>query len=542
MPRSAPIFLVLAIVVASCSQFVERQPESTPTPLPTAAEANRPVVQARKGSITETLRGNGRVQALNEATMYFKQSGRLKRLYVELNQKVKKGDKLAELDLGDLGTQIAQARIKLDIAQLGLEQSIKKADQADPNVRKSAANLQQAEATRAQAVAVLQKLQTGTTQADVQAAEAAVTAAQAAVDKARADLASLTQPRNQADVAAAKAAVDKTQSVLQQAQAAYDKIASRADAAARPEAVALQQANADYQAALARYKLTTTGPRPEEVAAAQQAVQSAQAALDGAVARRDQVKAGPQTTDLGSAQAAVTAAAAAVDAARADYEAKVIAAGNSTANFDVQAAQKSVELAGVEVKRLQAQLEDGVLVAPFDGVITSTNGREGDLVAAYNPIAVVSDPSKLIVAIDLNAPDLPKAAIGQSATIATDAFKGQTFQSQVIALPSVAAGVSATNQVPGKPSVASTTVKLSFDPPGPVDLGSLANVTIVTQKHDDAVLVPIQAIKKAGGRTFVQVATGPGKKREVDVQIGIQTDQDVEILKGIKEGTPVITG
>ncbi len=524
MPRSAPIFLVLAIVVASCSQFVERQPESTPTPLPTAAEANRPVVQARKGSITETLRGNGRVQALNEATMYFKQSGRLKRLYVELNQKVKKGDKLAELDLGDLGTQIAQARIKLDIAQLGLEQAIKKADQADPNVRKSAANLQQAEATRAQAVAVLQKLQTGTTQADVQAAEAAVTAAQAAVDKARADLASLTQPRNQADVAAAKAAVDKTQSVLQQAQAAYDKIASRADAAARPEAVALQQANADYQAALARYKLTTTGPRPEEVAAAQQAVQSAQAALDGAVARRDQVKAGPQTTDLGSAQAAVTAAAAAVDAARADYEAKVIAAGNSTANFDVQAAQKSVELAGVEVKRLQAQLEDGVLVAPF------------------NPIAVVSDPSKLIVAIDLNAPDLPKAAIGQSATIATDAFKGQTFQSQVIALPSVAAGVSATNQVPGKPSVASTTVKLSFDPPGPVDLGSLANVTIVTQKHDDAIIVPIQAIKKAGGRTFVQVATGPGKKREVDVQIGIQTDQDVEILKGIKEGTPVITG
>jgi macrolide-specific efflux system membrane fusion protein len=220
----------------------------------------------------------------------------------------------------------------------------------------------------------------------------------------------------------------------------------------------------------------------------------------------------------------------------------VIAAGNSTANFDVQAAQKSVELAGVEVKRLQAQLEDGVLVAPFDGVITSTNGREGDLVTAYSPIAVVSDPSKLIVAIDLNAPDLPKAAIGQRATITTDAFKGQTFQSQVIALPSVAAGVSATNQVPGKPSVASTTVKLSFDPPGPVDLGSLANVTIVTQKHDDAIIVPIQAIKKAGGRTFVQVATGPGKKREVDVQVGIQTDQDVEILKGIKEGTPVITG
>jgi hypothetical protein len=64
----------------------------------------------------------------------------------------------------------------------------------------------------------------------------------------------------------------------------------------------------------------------------------------------------------------------------------------------------------------------------------------------------------------------------------------------------------------------------------------------VTQKHDDAVIVPNQAIKKAGGRTFVQVATGPGKKRDVDVQIGIVAEQETEILKGIKEGTPVVLG
>src|SRR5262249_97217 len=134
-----------------------------------------------------------------------------------------------------------------------------------------------------------------------------------------------------------------------------------------------------------------------------------------------------------------------------------------------------------------------------------------------------------------------QAAVGQPATITVDAFKGQRFDSKVIALPSVAAGISATAAVPGKPSVASTTVKLSFDPPGPVDLGALANVTIVTQKHDDAVIVPNQAIRKAGGRTFVQVQTGPGRKREVDGQIGIVTDQETELLKGIKEGTPVIS-
>jgi macrolide-specific efflux system membrane fusion protein len=137
---------------------------------------------------------------------------------------------------------------------------------------------------------------------------------------------------------------------------------------------------------------------------------------------------------------------------------------------------------------------------------------------------------------------MPKAAVGQAATVTLDAYKGQRLDAKVVALPSVASGISPSAAVPGKPSPASTTVKLSFTPPGPVDLGALAAVTIVTQKHDDAVIVPNQAIKKAGGRTYVQVSTGPGKKRDVDVQIGIVSDQETEIVKGIKEGTPVVVG
>lgn len=538
------VVVVAFVLLSACGWLVapQQNAEATPTPLPTPMEQTKPVVLARKGSITEVLKGNGRVQAVNETTLYFKQGGRLKRLYAELNQKVKKGDKIAELDTPDLATQIAQARIKLDIAQLGLEQAIKKASLADPNVRTSAARVQTAEASRAQAVAVLQKLQSGATQADLQAADAAVAAAQAQVEKSNAELAALKRPKSGDETGAARAALDKAQAVLQQAQANYDKIASRPDAAGRPEAVALQQATTDYRAAEARYQLATSGPRPEEVTAAERAVESARAALDGAVARREQVKAGPQTTDLSSAQAAVAAASANVDAARADYEAKLVAAGNSTANFDVQSAQKAVEIAGIEVKRLEEQLGGSQLIAPYDGIVTSTSGREGDLVNAYAPVAVVADPTQLLIAMDLNAPDLPKAAVGQAATVTLDAYKGQRLEAKVVALPSVAAGISPSASIPGKPSAASTTVKMSFVPPGPVDLGALASVTIVTQKHDDAIIVPNNAIKKAGGRTFVQVATGPGRKREVDVQIGIVADQETEILKGIKEGTPVLVG
>jgi multidrug resistance efflux pump len=531
--------LVLASMACTPPRLVEDP--ATPTPLPTPAEASKPIVAAKKGTITEVVRGNGRIASTREVTLYFEQGGRLKRLKAELNQKVKKDDVLAELDTGDLSQKVEQSRINLEIAQIGLQRAIANADAGNPDVKTAAAVIVQAEASRAQAVAQLSRVRTGSTEADMRAAEAGISAAQAAVEKAQADVAKLQAPRSPDDVAAARGVLEKAQAVVAQAQANYDKIASRPDAAGRPEAVALQQATADLVAAQARYQLATAPAKPEDVRAAQEGVSSAQGALQSAVARRDQLASGPLPVDVSSASANVASATAQVDAARAAFEAKQTAAAVGQADFDVQVAQKNVEIASVGLRSLEEQLSRGVVRAPFDGMVTSTSGREGDLVAPFAPVAVVSDPTSVWVAVDFNAQDQGKIAIGQPATVTTDAFKGQRFDSKVVGLPSVAAGLP-TNPSTGQPQgpvAKSTTV--DFKPPGPVDLGTLANVTITTQRKDDAVIVPNLAVRKAGGRTFVQVDAGGGRKREVDVQIGIVTDQETEIVRGIKDGTRVVS-
>jgi macrolide-specific efflux system membrane fusion protein len=537
----AVVLAALIAVSAACTspRLVEEPP--TPTPLPTPAEATKPIFAAKRGVITESVKGNGRVAPTREATLYFEQGGRLRRLRAELNQKVKAGDLLAELETGDLGQKVEQARINLDIAQLGLQRAIANAGAGNPEVKTSAAKIVQAEAARSQAVASLERARTGSTESDLRAADAGIAAGRAAVEKAQAELTKLTAPRSPDEVAAARAAVDKAQSVVQGAQAAYDKIASRPDAAGRPEAVALQAATTDLVAAQARYQIATQPARPEDVRAAQEGVKGAQSALEGAIARRDQLAAGPLPIDVNSAEVNVAAAAAAVDAARADFEAKSTAAAVGQADFDVQVAQKNVEIASVSVRSLEEQLSRAVLKAPFDGVVTSTSGREGDEVKAFAPVAVVADPSAVWITVDFPAPDQSKIAVGQAAVVTLDAFKGQRFDSKVLGLPSVAAGLSSSTSAtqPQGPVAKSTIVE--FKPPGPVDLGALANVTITTQRKEDVVIVPNQAVRKAGGRTFVQVDAGGGRKREVDVQIGIVTEQETEIVRGIKEGTRVVS-
>lgn len=523
--------MTFLLLTSACTTLVEEEP--TPTPLPTPAESNKPVFTASRGSITETVRGLGRVAATDEATLYFKQSGRMKRLHVEIGQKITAGALLAELETGTLGTQIAQGRINLEVAQIGLQRATEKANTVDPSIKQASARVTQAEAARAQAAAQLQKVQAGATAADIQATDAAVSAAQAAVDKAQADLTRLTTPKSPDDLAAARATLDKAQATLQQAQAAYDRVASRPDAAGTAQAVALQQATADFEAARARLNLAGQAARPEDVSAAEKGVQSARAALQSALARANQTRSGAAPADLGNAQASLAVAEANLEAARADYDAKVTAAGLATSNFDVQIARKQVELAEVSLKTLEEQMADSQLKAPFEGLVTSTSGREGDIVNAYTPVVVMANPRSILVALEANAQDLSKIALGQTAVITVDAFKGQSFPSKVIGLPNASAGP--------QPQALARTVKLQFTPPGPVDLGALANVTITTQKKDDVLVIPNQALRRFGGRKYVQVLAENGRKREVDVETGIQTDTEVEVIKGIREGVRVVS-
>src|SRR5512146_1880783 len=117
--------LALLTLLPSCVELAEDQP--TPTPIPTPSESNKPTYEVKKGTIVQTVKALGRVAASQEATLFFKQAGRMRRVYVDTNQKVKAGDVLAELETGNLRTQIDQAKINLDIAQIRLAQAEDKA-------------------------------------------------------------------------------------------------------------------------------------------------------------------------------------------------------------------------------------------------------------------------------------------------------------------------------------------------------------------------------------------------------------------------------
>jgi multidrug efflux pump subunit AcrA (membrane-fusion protein) len=70
-------------------------------------------------------------------------------------------------------------------------------------------------------------------------------------------------------------------------------------------------------------------------------------------------------------------------------------------------------------------------------------------------------------------------------------------------------------------------------------LGDKVTVVIQLASKQDVVWLPPDAIRNAGGRTFVIINSESGPKR-VDVELGLQTRDMVEILSGLDEGQVVV--
>jgi macrolide-specific efflux system membrane fusion protein len=76
--------------------------------------------------------------------------------------------------------------------------------------------------------------------------------------------------------------------------------------------------------------------------------------------------------------------------------------------------------------------------------------------------------------------------------------------------------------------------------PEAVTRGTQLSVAVITERKENAIVIPLAALRSITGRNYVQVVDDKGNKREVDVEIGQKTSTQVEIIKGLTPGQKVV--
>lgn len=194
-----------------------------------------------------------------------------------------------------------------------------------------------------------------------------------------------------------------------------------------------------------------------------------------------------------------------------------------------------MESAQIQLRSLQTQLANSKLIAASDGIVTFIEPiKPGEDVAAYKQLVTLSDPKQMkLIYTASGQNDLAGVEINMpvDVKIKDKMFKGKVVQTPLSASPSDNKTVQDKNNksliidVPGLPS--------------DVTIGNQADITIVTEKRDQVVVIPRAGLRNYMGRDYVQVLDGESRK-EIDVEKGIVAATEVEIRKGITEGQKII--
>jgi RND family efflux transporter MFP subunit len=192
------------------------------------------------------------------------------------------------------------------------------------------------------------------------------------------------------------------------------------------------------------------------------------------------------------------------------------------------------------VKRLEDQLADARITAPFDGQILSLSISDGRMVEGYRAVVIIADPSELEVSADPLDRELRDLHEGMACTAVLVSQPGEEIPGQIRRLPYPYGGGGRSEGVEAEDQDRSTriTLEMSADEAG-YERGDLVRITVVLERKEDVLWLPPQAIRTFEGRKFVVVQEGEGQLR-VDVKVGIESEDRVEIEEGLTEGQIVI--
>lgn len=374
-------------------------------------------------------------------------------------------------------------------------------------------------------------------------------------------LAQIDDPDARTAVRNARASLEGASARLRQAEAQH--LAQQAQDAAQ-----FRQAEAALAAAQARLHQLLAGPRPEEVAQAEQAVQAAQADLDfaqrnfersqqlfrdgfiaqqqldqadaqlrsalaqhrSATERLKQLRSGPTADQVAEVRAGVRQAEATLEQTRAR------ALDDPVRQQDIAAARAQADLARISLASAQARLADTRIRAPVAGIVVRRSVEVGQSVigssAGSTLVLTVAVDRPVLAKVMVDEGDIARIRPGLQVEIGADGLPGEKFTGVVLAVSPNAQAVNNVIQY-------EVTVRVE-DPQHHLRFGMTIEAEFILTRREGVLLVPREAVRGEAPKAVMIVQ----EERLIPrlVQVGGTDGRMVEITAGVREGEIVYLG
>ncbi len=214
------------------------------------------------------------------------------------------------------------------------------------------------------------------------------------------------------------------------------------------------------------------------------------------------------------------------------------------AAYDYDSAESSLS-------KTESDLAETVITAPMDGIVVGEPKSAGTMAVQGNSnptvIMTIADLSKKQIIAKVDETDIGSVKVGQKATFTVDTFTDRTFTATVSKISqtdvtnswNINSTSNSSSSSSSSASVIYYYVVLDVDDPDGVLLPAMtARVEIITDEKENAMVVPISALKTDSTGSYVMVANGKEQEKRY-VSTGIYSDEYVEILDGLSDGDKI---
>lgn len=215
---------------------------------------------------------------------------------------------------------------------------------------------------------------------------------------------------------------------------------------------------------------------------------------------------------------------------------------------ELQDAQFEYDKAKTTLEKAEADVSETVIIAPMDGVVVGEPLTAGSMAVqgTNNPTVIlrIADLSEKLVKAKVDETDIGSVKVGERASFTVDAFPDEKFSATVnkISQTDTANSWDISSTSSSSSSSSSNAViyyYVTFNAPDPKNLllpAMTARLDIVVGNVQNALCVPISAVKTDGQGAYVEKITKDAKGQQVAekvyITVGLYGTEFVEVTAG----------
>jgi multidrug efflux pump subunit AcrA (membrane-fusion protein) len=200
-----------------------------------------------------------------------------------------------------------------------------------------------------------------------------------------------------------------------------------------------------------------------------------------------------------------------------------------------------VEMAGGQTSTTQSQTGTaGTVVDPILAALTGASSSAGtsssDTTGSAEGVIVLADTSQPYLEVYWNESDWAMLKVGSAVEIIFDDRPDDVFSGKITEVDRELTTSNGSSVIRGEVSLDSPFAKVSLP------VGASASVEVVSERADNAVLIPLEALHETKSGTYMVFVLADGKVRLREVKVGLKNDTYAQITSGLQAGEVVTTG